>query len=156
MCENAKRFLKNSRLSFFGFLLTDAVFLIAALLLPDGPHRILDCVLAVSVFLAALVSALLYGSRVFLPMQAKWQTVLSATLLPIAALILLTWCGIALQFEVLCVPIAMPGNILYMAISDLYTGSGTDMITCAVLAPLTPFLCMSIGAVLRERKENTE
>lgn len=150
MKNNRSNFLKNSLLSLVGFLGFDLVTVCVA---QFAPHGLLSAWLTAGLFLLLCIGLLFYGGRFLGPMPKLRQTVLSVTVLPIAVLIAFAGCAVLFETEMLFLPVVTPGNLLCMAVGNLYTGGEADLISCAVLAPLFPFLCMSIGAAVCRKKD---
>lgn len=151
MKENTKRFFKNSLLSLVGFLGFDSITVLGMRFVP---HGLLSAWLAAGLFLLLCIGLLFYSGKIFEPMPKAWQTGLSVTLLPIAALTACTGCAVLFETEMLFLPVVTPGNLLCMAVGNLYSGSGTDLIACAVFAPLLPFLCMVVGAAVKQKRND--
>lgn len=148
MKENRKIFMCNSLLSLVGFLGFD---LVTIGIMRFVPHGLRNIWLAAGTFLLLCVGLLFYGGKMFNPMPKAWQTVLSVTALPIAALAVFAGCAVLFETEMLFLPVVTPGNLLCMAVGDLYTGGEADLIACALLAPLIPFLCMTVGTAIRKK-----
>lgn len=147
MRENTKNFFKNSLLSLAGFLGFDSITVLGMRFVS---HELLSAWIAAGLFLLLCVGLLFYGGKILKPMPKIWQTVLSVTVLPIIVLTGFAVCAVLFETEILFLPVVIPGNLLCMAVGNLYTGEGADLISCAVLAPLMPFLCMSIGAAVQQ------
>lgn len=142
MKENRKIFMCNSLLSLVGFLGFD---LVTVGIMRLVPHGLFNTWLAAGTFLLLCVGLLFYGGKMLKPMPKAWQTVLSVTALPIAALAVFAGCAVLFETEMLFLPVVTPGNLLCMAVGDLYTGGEIDLIACALFAPLFLFLCMTLG-----------
>lgn len=153
MKENTKRFFKNSLLSLVGFLGFDSITVLGMRFVP---HGLLSAWLAAGLFLLLCIGLLFYGGKIFEPMPKAWQTGLSVTVLPIIVLAAFAGCAVLFETEMLFLPVVTPGNLLCMAVGNLYSGSGTDLIACAVFAPLLPFLCMVVGAAMHRQHEKGE
>lgn len=151
MKNNRKRFLKNSLFSLVGFLGFDILTAFGMLL---APHGLLNTWLAAGLFLLLCIGLLFYGGKIFEPMQKSWQTGLSVTVLPITVLAAFAGCAVLFETEMLFLPVVTPGNLLCMSVGNLFSGSGTDLIACAVFAPLLPFLCMVVGAVVKQKRSD--
>lgn len=151
MKENTKRFFKNSLLSLVGFLGFDSITVLGMLFVP---HGLLSAWLAAGLFLLLCIGLLFYGGKIFEPMPKAWQTGLSVTVLPIIVLAAFAGCAVLFETEMLFLPVVTPGNLLCMSVGNLYSGSGTDLIACAVFAPLLPFLCMVVGAAARQKRND--
>lgn len=146
-------FFKNSLFSLVGFLGFDIITVLGMLL---APHGLLSAWLAAGLFLLLCIGLLFYGGKLLKPMPKAWQTALSVTALPIIVLAAFAGCAVLFETEMLFLPVVTPGNLLCMAVGNLYTGGEMDLISCAIIAPLFPFLCMSIGAAVRGRREKGE
>lgn len=151
MRENTKIFLKNSLLSLVGFLGFDSITVLGMRFIP---HGLLSAWIAAGLFLLLCIGLLFYSGKTFEPMQKAWQTGLSVTVLPITVLAAFAGCAVLFETEILFLPVVTPGNLLCMSVGNLYSGSGTDLIACAVFAPLLPFLCMVVGAAVKQKRSD--
>lgn len=151
MKSNRNNFFRNSLFSLVGFLGFDTITVLVMLL---APHGLFNAWIAAGTFLLSSVGLLFYGGKVFEPMPKAWQTVSSATVLPIIALAAFAGCAVLFETEILFLPVVTPGNLLCMAVGNLYTGGKIDLISCALFAPLFPFLCMSIGATVKQKRSD--
>lgn len=146
MCENTKKLFQNSLFSLLGIFVFDAVTAIFVWILPG----LVTARRAAILFCLCSIGLLFYGCKLLKPMPKVWQTVLSVAVVPIAVLAVFTG-GLGLfGTEIWLLPVASPGNLLYLALPELHT---LKMNTATFYASvfLIPFLCMTVGAAIRKK-----
>lgn len=153
MCDNTKRFFRNSLLSVLGFLLAGAVMVLSFRFEGGEQHKRMVSGIVVVAVAAGLI---FYGYKVLKPLKSAWQTVLSVDVLPVSALLILT-VFLTFVFEA-----DFPGEILLVASAPFFNLFPAkfvlDDITATLIVFLTPlllFIYMHIGMAVRKAYENS-
>lgn len=152
MCDNTKKFLHNSAISVCGFVLVNAV----TQLVTHSTHSMFGEQIAAGVALLALSGGLIFvGYAVTRPLESRWQTAISLTVVPILT-ILAAACIVStiIRNPYPLVLLAFSAELYFALIPEAaYSGNDTFFY---IFAPFVPFLCISIGAALRARLEEGE
>lgn len=149
MRENTKRFFHNSAISVSGFVLTNAVTLLAV----GGTKSVFGGQLAAGTALLFLCGGLGFvGYAVIRLLEKKWQTALSLTVVPILTILSAVCMASVIIRNPYPLLLLSFSTELYFALIPEAVYSGNDAVIC-ILAPFIPLLCISIGAAVRSRLE---
>lgn len=155
MCDNTKRFYRNSLLSVLGFLLADAVMVLSFQFDSSTPYTRIASVVILAV---TAVGMFFYGYKVLKPLKSAWQTVLSVGALPVSVLYFLS-VFLTFVFETdypAAVLLFIPSNPFFNLFPATAYPSELAINLIVFLTPFFPFLCMTVGAAVRRRLEEGE